>query len=339
MRSTVRSALLAVLFCRALVPLAVAQTATVVPANEAAAHISEYATVEGIVAKVFTSKSGSTFLNIGATYPNQTFTGWIPAGIAGEQIARAHWHRRQDGADHRQNRALQRQTRNPDQCRLAARGRLSARALPWLDFMQRRENECGIDLSPPALQQLCAALNEFALPRAIVDFEDHSFIAWNPKFIEHTGFSEDELKLSKTDDLLSFGESWFPLSGSSEGQDAEYVVCTARRPFGGDPTPGFAVRAHEKIGYVMLDVFKPSAQFEQGRNTGREEVRNQIARAFHEEISSSILAALFLLQTAKSELEDAGSPQAEDVSKAADILTETTEKIADVLRPTEQSAD
>jgi hypothetical protein len=43
----------------------------VIPANEAAAHINEWATVEGVVAKVFTSKSGNTFLNIGATYPNQ----------------------------------------------------------------------------------------------------------------------------------------------------------------------------------------------------------------------------------------------------------------------------
>jgi hypothetical protein len=37
------------------------------------------AAVEGVVAKVFTSKSGNTFLNIGAVYPNQSFTGWIPA--------------------------------------------------------------------------------------------------------------------------------------------------------------------------------------------------------------------------------------------------------------------
>jgi hypothetical protein len=54
-----------------------AQTTTIVPANEAAAHIGEYATVEGIVAKVFTSDKGNTFLNIGGKYPNQTFTGWI----------------------------------------------------------------------------------------------------------------------------------------------------------------------------------------------------------------------------------------------------------------------
>jgi DNA/RNA endonuclease YhcR with UshA esterase domain len=62
----------------ALLSSAIAQTTTIIPANEAAAHIGEYATVEGVVAKVFTSNKGNTFLNIGASYPNQTFTGWIP---------------------------------------------------------------------------------------------------------------------------------------------------------------------------------------------------------------------------------------------------------------------
>jgi DNA/RNA endonuclease YhcR with UshA esterase domain len=55
-----------------------AQTTTAIPANLAVGHIGQFATVEGVVAKVFTSKTGNTFLNIGATYPNQTFTGWIP---------------------------------------------------------------------------------------------------------------------------------------------------------------------------------------------------------------------------------------------------------------------
>ena len=44
-----------------------AQTATVISANLAAGDVGEYATVEGVVAKVFTPKSGNTFLNIGAT--------------------------------------------------------------------------------------------------------------------------------------------------------------------------------------------------------------------------------------------------------------------------------
>jgi signal transduction histidine kinase len=86
----------------------------------------------------------------------------------------------------------------------------------------------------------------------------------------------------------------------------------------------------------MLDVSdSPSVQFEQGRTTGREEERNRIIKAYHEEVSSSMIAALFLIETAKNELEEAGLPQAEAVSKASDILTETTEKIADVLSNTD----
>jgi hypothetical protein len=140
--------------------------------------------------------------------------------------------------------------------------------------------------------------------------------------------------------LLKFGESWFPLSGEGEGQQVEYIPCAARRPFHADPAPGFVVRSHSKIGYVMLDVFdSPTAQFEQGRNAGREEERNRVVQAFHEEVSSSIVAALFLIETAKSELEDAGLPQAEAVSKASEILTETTEKIADVLGPQTKTQD
>ncbi len=68
--------------CGTLLANVHAQTTTVISANEAAAHIGQYATVEGVVAKLFISKAGNTFLNIGAAYPNQTFTGWIPPGAA-----------------------------------------------------------------------------------------------------------------------------------------------------------------------------------------------------------------------------------------------------------------
>jgi signal transduction histidine kinase len=82
----------------------------------------------------------------------------------------------------------------------------------------------------------------------------------------------------------------------------------------------------------MLDVFdSSSAEFEQGRNAGREEELNRLIATFHEEVSSSMIAAIFLIETAKSELEDAGLPQAEAVSKASDILAETTEKIVRVI--------
>ena len=53
-----------------------AQTATVIPANEAAAHVGEYAAVEGVVAKLFTSKAGYTFLTSAPPIPTKP----LPAG-------------------------------------------------------------------------------------------------------------------------------------------------------------------------------------------------------------------------------------------------------------------
>jgi hypothetical protein len=181
-------------------------------------------------------------------------------------------------------------------------------------------------------------LNGFALPRAIVNFEQGSFVAWNPKFLEQIGFSEEEIKAVRLEELLTMGGSWFPLSGENDRQKAEYIGCAVRRPFGEQPVPGFIIRTHERIGYLMLDVFGASSvQFEQGRVFGREEERNRITKAFHDEVSSSIVAALFLIETAKTELEEAGLPQAETVAKASDILAETTEKIADALSPGEDT--
>jgi hypothetical protein len=78
-------------------------------------------------------------------------------------------------------------------------------------------------------------VNEFALPRAIVDFERHSFVAWNPRFLEHVGFSEEKMKISKPEEMLAFDESWFPLPEEREEWPVEYILCAARRPFGADP--------------------------------------------------------------------------------------------------------
>ena len=47
---------------------------------EAFQHVGQRVTVQGTVAKVTTSRAGNTFPNFGAAYPNQTFTGYIPAG-------------------------------------------------------------------------------------------------------------------------------------------------------------------------------------------------------------------------------------------------------------------
>jgi DNA/RNA endonuclease YhcR with UshA esterase domain len=55
----------------------------VIPDAEAASHVGETATVEGVVANVFTSRAGNTFLNFGKPYPDQTFTAVVFRSAAG----------------------------------------------------------------------------------------------------------------------------------------------------------------------------------------------------------------------------------------------------------------
>jgi hypothetical protein len=82
MTSIIRFLTLAALVVGSLSITALAQTSTVIPDSDAPLHIGQNATVEGVVVAVSTSKRGNTFINFGGIYPNQTFTGWIPAGTS-----------------------------------------------------------------------------------------------------------------------------------------------------------------------------------------------------------------------------------------------------------------
>ncbi len=55
-------------------PPAAGHAQRVIRDTEAAAHVGQTATVEGVVANVFTSRAGNTFLNFGRPYPRQSFT-------------------------------------------------------------------------------------------------------------------------------------------------------------------------------------------------------------------------------------------------------------------------
>lgn len=52
--------------------------AAAIPAAAASSHVGQTATVEGVVSEVHTARSGKeTLIDIGGTYPAQTFTGVI----------------------------------------------------------------------------------------------------------------------------------------------------------------------------------------------------------------------------------------------------------------------
>ena len=62
------------------------QAAPIYP-EEAGNHIGEDVSVSGVVEQVSVSKKGYAFLNFGGHYPNQIFTGFVPAGA----VRRSAW--------------------------------------------------------------------------------------------------------------------------------------------------------------------------------------------------------------------------------------------------------
>ena len=78
---------LALLLC--LVPIE-ADEQKVIKDSEAIRYVGRYVEVCGLVFSVTTSPFGTTFINFGREYPNQTFAGFVAAdsGITADQITK-----------------------------------------------------------------------------------------------------------------------------------------------------------------------------------------------------------------------------------------------------------
>jgi hypothetical protein len=78
MKAKLNAVVVAAVVCLTVIAPACGSTATYAP-REAAAHIGEFATVEGIVSSThLDDRSGEGFINMGGRYPNQAFVGFIP---------------------------------------------------------------------------------------------------------------------------------------------------------------------------------------------------------------------------------------------------------------------
>lgn len=60
--------------------LSLGQDLLIIKDTEAVQYVGRNVEVRGVVAVVYTSKNGNTFLHFGGKYARHTFTGYIPAG-------------------------------------------------------------------------------------------------------------------------------------------------------------------------------------------------------------------------------------------------------------------
>jgi PAS domain-containing protein len=190
------------------------------------------------------------------------------------------------------------------------------------------------------LQTLCVHLNEFALSRAIVDFDRNRFVAWNNRFLSRTGYSEEEIKSIEPDKIVIESDTRFTNPSEGDNPSAEFVPVAVRTPKAAAAEPGHLVRSKHNLGYLMLnDGSTASQEFEQGRLVGKEQERMRIVQMFQEEISSGMLGAVFKMHQAKEKLNSIGSPEAAAVSEASQLLSEAIEKMGTVIDDEEREED
>jgi hypothetical protein len=181
--------------------------------------------------------------------------------------------------------------------------------------------------------QLCAHLDEFALPRAVVDSSGKRFVGWNKSFLTRTGFTEGELRDLEPKQIISESESALSPADASENPDVKFYPVAVRAAKEVAAVPGYLVKSSGEFEYLMLEEQDPnvSTTFEQGRLVGKEQQRTQIAQVFHQELSSELLAAVFKIHLVKQSLEASGSPDAQQVAQASEILSEAIDKMVDAL--------
>jgi signal transduction histidine kinase len=183
-----------------------------------------------------------------------------------------------------------------------------------------------------ALWNISNWIKKTSLPRAIADFSNQRFIAWNTTFLERAGYSEDRIKAIKPEEIIVLSDSRFPLPNDDGQLSAEFIVRAVKTTSRSAALPGHVVKSAGRCGYLMVhDAESDSAEFEQGRLVGQQEERARIVKLFHDEVSSTMMAALFAVESAKNALEAQNLPAVKELEKASELLSEAVEKTADAL--------
>jgi len=182
------------------------------------------------------------------------------------------------------------------------------------------------------IQQFSNWIKNSSWPRAIADFNHQRFIAWNTTFLERAGYSEDRIKAIKPEEIIVLSDSRFPLPSDNGHLPAEFIACAVKTTSGSAALPAHVVKAAGRFGYLMVhEAESDSVEFEQGLFVGHQEERARIVKLFHDEVSSTMMAALFALESAKNALEAQNLPAIQALEKASELLSEAVEKTADVL--------
>jgi len=177
---------------------------------------------------------------------------------------------------------------------------------------------------PADLRQLCFALNDFGLPRAIGHVTERRLLLCNEIFVHQARLAGAELKDAEIELSVDL------VQASTTCRELELIPFALKVPGLGKIFLGHTVKRNDGYLLMMLDLTPGDVllrHFWQGRVLGQEEEKQRLAQIIHDSFSPHLLAALFLIHGIQDHLEKRFPTEAEQLAKVTELLNETIQRL------------
>ncbi|HEY0791178.1 MAG TPA: hypothetical protein VGD78_08945 [Chthoniobacterales bacterium] len=177
-------------------------------------------------------------------------------------------------------------------------------------------------------REICAALDRFRVPAAVVETRRDRFIAWNNHFEQKGVLSKAELTLGRPSKLivLSSGEA---AEAGDQPFHFTWVVPAAQATVAGRCYP-----AGQDHTLWVLDTFavdRTADDYLCGLLVGQHATHDRLKQSFHDTVSQQVMAATFAVETLRDKLERDGAPGGSQVAAISGLIQTLITDIKDAL--------
>ena len=166
-------------------------------------------------------------------------------------------------------------------------------------------------------REICAALDRFRIPAAVVEMRQDRFIAWNSRFQQKGGLSMDELDHGHPSKLMAPAPRLAELTG---GQPFHFWWIG---PAAKETVAGRCYPAGQDQALWVLDTFavdRTADDYLCGLLVGQHATHDHLKQTFHDTVSQQVMAATFAVETLRDKLEREGATGGKQVAAISGLI-------------------
>ena len=188
---------------------------------------------------------------------------------------------------------------------------------------------------PEDARIICAGLDQFCLPSALIARTTDRFVGWNKSFMTAVGLSADELRAVPATEILRMET---PTADATNCETAPTPVhperCILKATSDASPLIGRLFERED--GYSLLiidanDVEQNHEDFIRGLLVGKTEEHDRIQQNFHDDVTPQIMAAAFAAETLAERVRQWANQEPEELKRIAEIITDLVNGIRRAL--------